>query len=175
MRKYSIWLVGIIVLLLIVGTGFTNQPSQSSTVSWEDFKGLDSGYYCGLHAGLFGTPTSIAQTTSLTVGAQEYTLANLFGLFELPFLLIAVYFAFRTAQVLRGGNFGRGMALIAAGALVMAVGHIHLQLLNFFDINIFASIFGDVGGSIVWFIALVITWGLTGAGFYNIYRASKAS
>lgn len=47
---------------------------------------------------------------------------------ELPFLLISVFFAFATAQALKGGKFGRGMNLLAWGFLVMAVGHLHMQV-----------------------------------------------
>ena len=38
-----------------------------------------------------------------------------FGVMELPFLFIAVLFAFLTAYALRGGKFGKGMAYVAWG------------------------------------------------------------
>lgn len=96
------------------------------------------------------------------------------GLLELPFLLIAVFFAFRTARALKGGVFGRGMLMIALGALVMAVGHLHMQVNAMWGVDIFGAMFGSALGLVVWVIALIITWGLTGAGFYSIYKASRA-
>ena len=97
-----------------------------------------------------------------------------FGILELPFLSIAVFFAFRTASALKGGLFGRGMALMAWGFLVMAFGHVHMQLEHFLHYNLFAKLFGTEGGAAMWFIALVVTWALSGLGFYKIYAASKA-
>ena len=47
-----------------------------------------------------------------------------FGFLEIPFLILCIYFAFRTAIVLRGGIFGRGMTMLAWGFFVMAVGHV---------------------------------------------------
>ena len=108
-------------------------------------------------------------------GAGGYDIGDIVSVLELPFLFIVVYFAFRTASSLKGGVFGQGMNYIAWGSLVMGVGHLHLQVQTFFDVNIFASIFGNVLGSIVWIVALVITWGLTGGGFYSIYKASKVA
>jgi uncharacterized membrane protein YGL010W len=129
---------------------------------------------------VFGTgfssdTTSPGSVVTLEIALQDgVNLNNYFGVLELPFLLIAVYFAFRTARALKGGVFGRGMSLIAVGALVMAIGHLHMQVLAFFDFNLFDEILGNVFGSIVWIIALIVTWGLTGAGFYSIYKASRA-
>jgi hypothetical protein len=98
-----------------------------------------------------------------------------FGLMELPFLFLCVYFAFKTAIALKGGIFGRGMKLMAWGFLVMAIGHMHMQLDHLFGINIFNSLLGYVGGNLAWFIALVVTWSLSGLGFYSIYKASSGS
>jgi hypothetical protein len=97
----------------------------------------------------------------------------LFSLMELPFLLIAVVFAFLTATSLNGGKFGKGMYMVAWGFVVMAIGHLHMQIEHFYGVNIFKSLLGDVAGSIAWFIALVATWGLSSLGFYSIYKASK--
>ena len=99
----------------------------------------------------------------------------LFGLLELPFLLVGVVFAFMTAGALRGGVFGRGMTLVAWGFLVMAIGHIHMQLTDLFGINLFASVLGDTGGTLAWVAALVVTWGLSGLGFYSMYRVSRSA
>lgn len=98
-----------------------------------------------------------------------------FGLMELPFLFVCIYFAFKTSASLKGGIFGKGMKLMAWGFLVMAVGHMHMQADHFFGINLFNSVLGYVGGNVAWFIALVATWSLSGLGFYSIYKASSGN
>lgn len=96
------------------------------------------------------------------------------GLLELPFLGIALVFSFLNANALKGGKFGKGMSYLAWGFLVMAIGHLHMQLDYHFGINIFNSLLGDFAGQIAWFLALVVTWGLSGLGFYQIWKVSKA-
>lgn len=96
-----------------------------------------------------------------------------FGVLELPFLFLCVFFAFLTAAALRGGRFGPGMNLLAWGFLVMAVGHLHMQISQYFGVNLFDSLFGPAGGAVAWYIALVVTWGLSGLGFYQLYKASR--
>ncbi|MBT4502234.1 MAG: hypothetical protein HOC74_31160 [Gemmatimonadetes bacterium] len=96
-----------------------------------------------------------------------------FGVLELPFLFAAVTFAFVTARALKGGIFGKGMALMAWGFMVMGIGHLHMQVEHFFHFNLFATLFGSTGGQIAWIIALLVTWSLSGLGFYKMYRASK--
>ena len=98
-----------------------------------------------------------------------------FGLLELPFLLVGVVFAFATAVALRGGVFGRGMALLAWGFLVMAIGHLHMQLAALFGINLFESVLSQTGGTIAWIVALMATWGLSGLGFYSMDRVTRAA
>ncbi|WP_103070657.1 hypothetical protein [Aquimarina sediminis] len=102
------------------------------------------------------------------LGAEQ-----IFGLLEMPFLAIALTFSFLTATRLRGGKFGSGMTLLAWGFVVMALGHLHMQIAHIFDYNIFKNIFGDTIGNYIWFIALILTWGLSALGFYKIYKASK--
>jgi hypothetical protein len=130
-------------------------------------------YICPLHANLVG-PTQLASADGQMYQETQINTIVLAGLLELPFLLIAVVFAFRTANALKGGVFGRGMLLIALGALVMAIGHLHLQAQTMWGLNIFGSLLGSTVGTAVWIIALMITWALTGAGFYSIYKTSKA-
>ncbi|HEY4148699.1 MAG TPA: hypothetical protein VGM41_07215 [Chitinophagaceae bacterium] len=108
---------------------------------------------------------------ALTTSASNFS--YWFGVMELPFLFISVFFAFSTSRELRGGRLGKGMNLLAWGYLVMAIGHLHMQLEHFYGINLFKLLLGQVGGSVAWFVALVITWGLSGLGFYSIYKASK--
>lgn len=96
-----------------------------------------------------------------------------FALLEVPFLLFVVVLSFIVANSLKGGKFGAGMSLLAWGFLVMAVGHIHMQIEHIMDINLFNSLLGDVGGKIAWFAALITTWGLTAWGFIKIYKASR--
>jgi hypothetical protein len=101
------------------------------------------------------------------------TASRWFSLLELPFLCACVVFAFLSARVLRGGVFGKGMTLMAWGFLAMGVGHLHMQLEIHFDFNLFDTMLGDPGGKLAWFVALMATWGLSGLGFHNIYRASR--
>jgi len=107
--------------------------------------------------------------------AHAYNAGYWFGIMELPFLFIAVFFAFLTAYALKGGRFGKGMTYMAWGFLVMAVGHLHMQIEHYYGINIFKSILGQMSGTVAWFVALVVTWGLSGMGFYSIYKASKGA
>ncbi len=97
-----------------------------------------------------------------------------FAFLEIPFLLGAVIMAFLTARSLQGGVFGRGMSLIAWGLLVMAIGHLHMQIEHLLSYSLFQHLFGAVGGTIAWFVALMVTWLLTGLGFFNLYKASHA-
>lgn len=102
-----------------------------------------------------------------------HTSSMLFGFLEVPFLLMCIYFAFQTASALRGGVFGRGMMLLAWGFLVMAIGHAHMQIEHFIGHNLINDLFGPSIGPIVWIVALLVTWGLSGVGFYKIYRVSR--
>ena len=124
------------------------------------------------------TPGLIAQNTTAHSEAPHHELISMeqwFGIFELPFLFLCVVYAFKTARALKGGILGKGMMLMAWGFLVMAIGHLNMQAIHHFgkDFDLFYHLFGSVGGTIVWFIALIITWSLSGLGFYNIYKVSK--
>ena len=115
---------------------------------------------------------------TLPIFAQDHngnasTQAEIFGLLELPFLLIAIFFSFLTAKNLKGGKFGSGMRLLAWGFLVMAVGHLHMQIDHLFGYNLFNELMGATIGRYAWFAALILTWGLSAFGFYKIYKASK--
>jgi hypothetical protein len=116
---------------------------------------------------------TLLQTNNAAISANAYTISYWSGVMELPFLFISLFFAFSTAKALKGGKFGKGMNLLAWGFLVMAVGHLHMQAEHFYGFNLFKNIFGEMGGYIAWFIALVVTWGFSGLGFYSIYKASK--
>lgn len=98
----------------------------------------------------------------------------IFGFLEFPFLLVCIYFAFRTAATLRGGIFGRGMGLLAWGFFVMAVGHAHMQVEHLLGYNLINKVIGEQAGAVVWVIALTLTWALSGVGFYRIYSASRS-
>ena len=101
-------------------------------------------------------------------------LSNVFiSSLELPFLLISVIFSFLTAKQLKGGKFGKGMNFLAWGFLVMAVGHLHMQIEHHYGFNIFKELLGETLGQTVWFVALIVTWVLSAMGFYYIYKASK--
>ena len=117
----------------------------------------------------------LLQVNSSAAATHANNMSYWFGVMELPFLFIAVLFAFMTAYAMKGGRFGKGMKFMAWGFLVMAVGHLHMQIEHYYGINIFKSLLGSMSGSIAWFIALVLTWGLSGLGFYSIYKASKGA
>jgi hypothetical protein len=108
-----------------------------------------------------------------SAGASWLQIEAIFGLVELPFLFTSVVFGFLTARALRGGVFGRGMALIASGSLVMAIGHLHMQIDQLFGFNLFSWLLGPEVGAVAWFLALVTTWLLTGFGFYQMYAAGR--
>ena len=116
---------------------------------------------------------SLLQVNNASVAAEGHKISYWSGVMELPFLLISVFFAFATARALRGGRFGKGMNLIAWGFVVMAIGHLHMQIEHFYGYNIFKSLMGDALGTIAWFIALIITWGFSGLGFYSILKSSR--
>lgn len=116
---------------------------------------------------------TVLQADNTSLAVQSFKLSHWSGLMELPFLLISIGFAFATAHALKGGKFGKGMNLIAWGFLVMAVGHLHMQVEHFYGFNLFKYIFGELGGTLAWFVALLITWGFSGMGFYSILKASK--
>lgn len=96
------------------------------------------------------------------------------GLLEIPFLALAIVYGLRTAKALQGGIFGRGMALMAGGMLVMAVGHLLMMADMAFGVNLLGMIFGLTVGGLFWVVALVASWALVGTGFHSIYRASKS-
>jgi len=115
----------------------------------------------------------VLQTNTTAMTSPATSLSLLSGFMELPFLLISVFFAFATAQALKGGKFGRGMNMIAWGFVVMAIGHLHMQIEHIYNYNLFKHLLGETGGTVAWFTALIITWGFSGLGFYSILKASK--
>jgi hypothetical protein len=116
---------------------------------------------------------TVIQVSNTTTMNGPLNLSYWFGVMEIPFLFLSVFFAFATALAMKGGRFGRGMKWIAWGFLIMAVGHLHMQIEHLYGFNLFKWALGDTGGSVAWFIALVITWCFSGLGFYSIYKASK--
>ena len=106
-------------------------------------------------------------------GGHQFDLVFWFGLLELPFLGLCVFYSFKTAAALKGGIFGKGMQYLAWGFLVMAVGHLAMQVHHIFHFDVFRDLMGDLLGNIFWFIALMTTWGLSAVGFYSIYKVSK--
>lgn len=140
-----------LILLLVIAGALTSSVSAQAPVN------------CSL--------LQVNNSTAAHGGNMNYW----FGVMELPFLFIAVLFAFLTAYALRGGKFGKGMTYMAWGFLVMAIGHLHMQIEHYYGINIFKSLLGQLSGSIAWFVALIVTWALSGLGFYSIYKASKGA
>ena len=105
--------------------------------------------------------------------AMEMSSSSVFyaGL-ELPFILLAVFFCARTAQALRGGVFGSGMLFVSIGMIIMAVGHLHMQIEMLYHVNLFEFILGNSAGKIAWVAALLASWGFSGFGFFKIFAAS---
>jgi hypothetical protein len=99
--------------------------------------------------------------------------AQWFGIIELPFLLVSVFFAFATAHKFRKSRLGIGMRYLAWSFVVMAVGHLHMQVEQFTGINIFKSLLGANAGLFIWSVALLTTWGLSAAGLYSIYKVGR--
>src|SRR5438270_12547596 len=136
--------------------------------------GLFLTFFVILSISLFAqNECSLLQVSNASIVSQGFRLSYWSGFMELPFLFISVVFAFATASALKGGKFGKGMNLIAWGFLIMAIGHLHMQVEHFYGYNILKALCGEIGGTIAWFIALIITWGLSGLGFYSILKSSK--
>lgn len=136
-------------------------------------KGLGLGL--ALLLAIHSSPVQAHESSSYYPDEPMGTFATFFGVMELPFLFITVFFAFRTAQVLEGGVFGKGMRLMAWGFLVMSIGHLNMQLVRFTGTNILNDLIGVAAASTIWAGLLIGTWALTGYGLYSIYRAGKAS
>lgn len=95
-----------------------------------------------------------------------------FALLELPFIVLAILFSFRTAGAMRGGRLGRGMGLLAWGFVVMGIGHLLLLTQQVWGVDLLTKYFGAAGGAL-WVVALVATWVLSWLGFYSMYQVSK--
>jgi hypothetical protein len=119
-------------------------------------------------------PVLSLATAAMSTQQPAMTSNTVYALVELPALIVAVVFCFLTARALRGGRLGHGMALIAWGFLVMAIGHLHMQGEMLFGVNLFDTLLGDTAGRLAWVTALLVTWTLTALGFYRLYRASSA-
>ena len=115
----------------------------------------------------------ILQVTHPAMANRATNDGHWFGIVELPFMLLSVFFAFATALQLKNGKFAKGMKFLAWGFLVMAVGHLHMQVEQFTGVNLFAKLLGENGGRIIWSVALLATWGFSALGLYYVYRASS--
>lgn len=122
---------------------------------------------------LFSNLIAFSQEHTGMEASDTFSEAGIFGLLELPFLIIAIIFSFLTANLLKGGKFGSGMNLLAWGFLIMAIGHLHMQIEHLTGDNFFRNLLGNVAGDYTWYLALILTWFLTALGFYKIYKASK--
>ncbi len=130
-------------------------------------------YYLLILFVVFLNHSLLFSQTQHTQHSSHVSTEVIFGLLEIPFLAIALVFSFLTASKLKGGKFGAGMKLLAWGFVVMALGHLHMQIAHIFNYNFFKNIFGNTLGNYIWFFALILTWGLSALGFYKIYKASK--
>ncbi|MEO0898647.1 MAG: hypothetical protein AAFY71_19695 [Bacteroidota bacterium] len=66
------------------------------------------------------------------------------------------------------------MNLLAIGFLIMAIGHVHMQVEHLFNFSLFKTIFPAPFDMILWYVTLIVTWGFSGYGFYLIYKASSS-
>src|SRR6476469_8038510 len=124
--------------------------------------------------GLYGqSGCEILQVTHPAMTNGTSNNGHWFGIVELPFMLLCVFFAFATAIQLKNGKFAKGMRFLAWGFLVMAIGHLHMQVEQFTGINLFARLLGENGGSIIWSVALLATWSFSALGLYYVYKASR--
>jgi hypothetical protein len=128
----------------------------------------------GLACTVLAAPAALAQQHDMAMDHHGFDLPMLLSLCEIPFLAVALLYSWRTAGAMQGGIFGRGMGLIAAGLLVMAIGHLLMLVHTALGIDLLDVLFGGRFGSVLWVIALVASWGLTGTGFHSIYKASRA-
>jgi hypothetical protein len=130
----------------------------------------------GLAGALLVAPAALAQQHGMDMGMAYpgFDLPILLGLLEIPFLAVALLYSWRTASALHGGIFGRGMGLIAAGTLVMGIGHLLMLAHTALGVDLLSVVFGGTLGGVFWVIALLASWGLTGIGFHSIYKASRA-
>lgn len=117
--------------------------------------------------------TAQAQDNAPMQHGGHFDITFWFAILEIPFLLICIYYSFKTAQILKGGILGIGMTFLAWGFLVMGIGHVIMQLKHFFNYDLLQVLFGYNGGAIAWFIALSTTWGLSAFGFYKMYSVGK--
>lgn len=135
--------------------------------------------YGGMTAGLAAALAAMAAAASPALALDSHATVHGFdnslvlSALEIPFLLLAVVYGFRTAGALRGGVFGRGMGAVAIGMLVMAVGHALMMADMALHMNILDTLFGSLLGSIAWIVALIASWGLLGYGFHSIYQTSR--
>lgn len=121
---------------------------------------------------MMATP-AFAQTHS--TGAHPTLDSHLvLGMLEIPFLALALFYSLRTASAMRGGIFGRGMALMAGGLLLMGVGHVLMLADTALGVDVLTSVFGGTLSAVLWVAALVASWALTGTGFHSIYKATRA-
>ena len=109
----------------------------------------------------------------MSAAKEGFDIVTWFGILELPFLLVCIFYSFKVAGALKGGKFGEGMGYLAWGFLVMAIGHLAMQVNHIWGYDIFRDTFGYLIGNILWFIALIITWGLSAIGFYKIYQVAR--
>ncbi len=102
-----------------------------------------------------------------------------FQLIEIPTIFLTVIFAVvaaislrSTEQIIDKKKMSRGMFALAIGYIIMGIGHLVLQANRLMNINVFNSLFGDTGGVIAWYTALILTWSSSSSGFYWIIHSS---
>ncbi len=97
-----------------------------------------------------------------------------FGMVEMLFLLVCIYFAFKTAHSLKGGVFESGMIHIAWGFVILAFGHGISQLAYIFEVDVLELILRQQQGKITELLIFVFAWGVLILGFMKIYQATRS-
>ncbi len=102
-----------------------------------------------------------------------------FQLLEVPFLLVTVVFAIRASRACRGPSpaldpqlLGRGLGLLTIGFVFMGIGHLLMQTEASLGVDPLVALLGPGLGPTVWYVTLVLTWGFSCLGFYQILNAS---
>lgn len=97
-----------------------------------------------------------------------------FGFVEIVFLVVCIYYSFKTARKLKGGVFGSGMIHIAWGFVILGIGHVISQLAYIFEVDLLALILKQQQGKITEILIFVFAWGVITLGFMKIYQMTKS-
>jgi hypothetical protein len=110
----------------------------------------------------------------MNMGTGEYQSVITPLLFaEAGFGVISVVFAFMAAKAFSGGKLASSILFVAIGAILMSIGHIVMAIDLYFHIDVFANLFGQVLGPILFRCVVAISLGTSIIGFYKLSKATK--